>query len=86
MTPGSTTSGRIVIIGAGGFGREVLDIVEAINEAGGSLEFIGFLDDGPVDVDRLMRKSVCGESRRNRYCAIDIHKKRYSPPKPYIEC
>lgn len=49
---------RLVIIGAGGFGREVLDIVEAINfnqTATGTTPFnvLGFLDDGLPD-DRLL--------------------------------
>lgn len=51
----ATTSGRIAIVGAGGFGREVLDVIEAINAAGGSLEFVGFLDDGDVG-DELVRR------------------------------
>ena len=71
MTPGSTTSGRIVIVGAGGFGREVLDIVEAINEAGGSLEFIGFLDDGPVDEDRLARRNATRIGDVSDLAAVD---------------
>ncbi len=29
---------RIVVIGAGGFGRETLDVIEAINAAGGATE------------------------------------------------
>lgn len=50
----------LVIIGAGGFGREVLDIVNDINSRlGNSLtgrfEFIGFIDDGEPDMDRLSR-------------------------------
>lgn len=36
---------RLVIIGAGGFGREVLDIVRALNRDGPTFEFLGFLDD-----------------------------------------
>jgi hypothetical protein len=52
------TSGPIVIVGAGGFGREVLDVIEAINAAGGDLEFRGFLDDGPVDEALLERRGV----------------------------
>jgi sugar O-acyltransferase (sialic acid O-acetyltransferase NeuD family) len=45
---------QIVIIGAGGFGREVLDVVEAINleyQATGApkYEVLGFLDDGDLD-------------------------------------
>jgi sugar O-acyltransferase (sialic acid O-acetyltransferase NeuD family) len=46
----------LVIIGAGGFGREVLDIVEAIEAAGQRLHFRGFLDDGDVDLERLGRR------------------------------
>jgi sugar O-acyltransferase (sialic acid O-acetyltransferase NeuD family) len=52
------TSGPIVIVGAGGFGREVLDVVEAINAAGGELDFRGFIDDGPVDDELLTRRSA----------------------------
>jgi sugar O-acyltransferase (sialic acid O-acetyltransferase NeuD family) len=37
---------RLVIIGAGGHGREALDIVEAINAVHPTFEFLGFLDDG----------------------------------------
>jgi sugar O-acyltransferase (sialic acid O-acetyltransferase NeuD family) len=52
------TSGPIVIVGAGGFGREVLDVIEAINAAGGTLEFRGFIDDGPVDDELLARRNA----------------------------
>jgi sugar O-acyltransferase (sialic acid O-acetyltransferase NeuD family) len=41
---------RLVIIGAGGSGREVLDIVDAINEASPSFHFLGFVDDN-IDLD-----------------------------------
>lgn len=54
----ATTSGPIVIVGAGGFGREVLDVIEAINAAGGNLEFRGFIDDGPVDEELLARRGA----------------------------
>ena len=37
---------NIIIIGAGGFGREVLSLVEAINRQNQSFNFIGFVDDG----------------------------------------
>ena len=36
----------LVIIGAGGFGREVLELVLDINAAAPTFEFLGFLDDG----------------------------------------
>lgn len=45
---------RLVIIGAGGFGREVLDVIEAINFDYATAdtvpyEVLGFLDDGDPD-------------------------------------
>lgn len=43
----------LVIVGAGGFGREVLDVVEAINAASGATppwRFRGFIDDGNPDL------------------------------------
>lgn len=50
----------LVIIGAGGFGREVLDIVNDINsrlpeDASDRFEFVGFVDDGEPDMGRLSR-------------------------------
>ena len=50
---------KLVIVGAGGHGREMLDIVEALNEAGrAEWEFLGFVDDGEVDGDRLARRAA----------------------------
>lgn len=39
----------LVVVGGGGFGREVLDVVDAINRSGGPIAFdlLGVLDDGP---------------------------------------
>jgi len=50
----------LVIVGAGGFGRECLDIVEALNRCGADLDFLGFLDDTGGD-DQLLRRrdAVC---------------------------
>lgn len=50
--------GPLVIVGAGGFGRECLDIVEALVANGVGLEFRGFIDDGNVDNDLLERRGV----------------------------
>ena len=36
----------LVIIGAGGFGREVLDLLRDVNRAVPMFDFLGFLDDG----------------------------------------
>jgi sugar O-acyltransferase (sialic acid O-acetyltransferase NeuD family) len=49
----------LVIVGAGGHGRETLDIVEAMNDAGtGQWNFLGFVDDGEVREDRLARREA----------------------------
>jgi len=50
--------GRIAIIGAGGFGRECLDIIEALNAEGADFDFVGFLDDGGGDTELLDRRGV----------------------------
>lgn len=36
----------IVIVGAGGFGREVKTLIDAVNKKSGDYNFIGFYDDG----------------------------------------
>lgn len=48
----------IVIIGAGGFGREVLDVIEAMNRVEPVWQFMGFVDDGEVDLDLLDRRGA----------------------------
>lgn len=50
----------LIIVGAGGFGREVHDIVVELNQAAGTPEwdFVGFLDDGSVRLDRLERRGA----------------------------
>ena len=42
-----------MIIGAGGFGREVLDVIEAINAEAPTWRFLGFADDGEPALDLL---------------------------------
>lgn len=49
---------ELVIFGAGGHGRETLDIVEAINAVEPTWAFAGFVDDGEVIADRLERRDV----------------------------
>lgn len=54
---------RVVIVGAGGFGREVLDVIEAMAADGAPLDPIGFVDDGDPDLDRVAARgmSVLGD-------------------------
>ena len=58
VTTGEGSVIRLVIIGAGGHGRELLDIVEAINVVRPTFEFVGFLDDGPGPWDRVQRRGA----------------------------
>ena len=46
----------IVIIGAGGLGREVHDIVEAMNAAGADWDFLGFVDGSPDRAELLQER------------------------------
>jgi len=47
-----------VIVGAGGFGREVLDVVEAMNEMGAAIEFLGYFDDIDASDSLLARRGT----------------------------
>lgn len=49
----------IVIVGCGGFGREVLALLRALQDAGEQWDIHGFLDDSPSDED-LERLRVAG--------------------------
>lgn len=48
----------LVIVGAGGHGREALDIVEALNEESPTWDVLGFLDDGLTDDGLLRRRNT----------------------------
>lgn len=50
---------ELVIIGAGGFGRETLDVVHAINATSPAWQVIGVIDDAPSDTN-LARLSARG--------------------------
>jgi sugar O-acyltransferase (sialic acid O-acetyltransferase NeuD family) len=48
----------LVIVGAGGFGRECLDVVEAMNTESPAWDFLGFVADGGHDADQLTRRGA----------------------------
>lgn len=50
----------LVVIGAGGFGRETIDVVRAINEVSPTWDLVGVVDDNPspANLDRLARLDV----------------------------
>ena len=54
------TAAPIVVIGAGGFGREVHDVIVAINAASAEpvWHFLGFVDDGTPDQQLLGRRNA----------------------------
>ena len=49
---------RLVIVGAGGFGREVLDVVDAMNAGGAGIGFVGYVDDADASVPLLERRAA----------------------------
>lgn len=51
---------EVVVIGASGFGRESLDVLEAMQEAGYPLRILGVLDDAPsqLNLQRLGDRGV----------------------------
>ncbi|GAA4407772.1 acetyltransferase [Fodinibacter luteus] len=56
-----TSPDRVVVVGASGFGRECLDVLEAMAVAGSAVEVVGVVDDGPSEVN-LERLSARGAS------------------------
>lgn len=62
---GSRAKGRaevikVVVVGAAGFGRECLDVLDALVSAGEAIEILGVVDDGPseANVRRLQARGV----------------------------
>jgi sugar O-acyltransferase (sialic acid O-acetyltransferase NeuD family) len=51
---------KLIVVGAGGFGREVVDVVRALNEVQEAWDLLGVVDDRPSDVNlaRLRNLSV----------------------------
>ena len=47
-----------MIVGAGGFGREVLDVVDAMNAAGADIDVTGYVDDADTSVPLLERRGT----------------------------
>ena len=50
----------LVVVGAAGFGREVLDVIDAVNDVNPTLDLLGVLDDDPSEVNlkRLLTRDV----------------------------
>ncbi|WP_239308374.1 acetyltransferase [Frankia sp. Cj3] len=48
----------LVVVGAGGHGRELMDVVEAVNAVRPTYELLGVVDDGQPDLNQLFRREV----------------------------
>lgn len=51
---------RVVVVGASGFGRETLDVLEAMRASGTPVEILGVVDDAPsqANLERLQARGV----------------------------
>lgn len=60
MPDPSPASERLVVVGAGGMGRCILDVVDAINRCatGGRFEVVGVVDDAPRNIELLQARGV----------------------------
>jgi sugar O-acyltransferase (sialic acid O-acetyltransferase NeuD family) len=71
----------LIVIGAGGFGREALDVVEAINGSSATPEFevLGVIDSGPSDVNlrRLAARGIAWLGTFDELSSIDSAAVRY---------
>ena len=65
---------KLTIIGAGGFGREVKEVVDVINEQEPTWEFVGFYDDSPEFTETIEGDQVLGTI--DDLCALE--------EKPYV--
>ena len=67
-----TVRAQLVIVGAGGFGREVHHVVEAMNTAGSDLELIGYVDDLATSDDLLARLGTSRLGGVDVLCAAQV--------------
>lgn len=65
---------KIVIVGAGGFGREVKMLIDQINQSENKYEFLGFYDDGFAKKTNINYDEVLGsiEDLANIDCEINV--------------
>lgn len=72
-------SDQIVVVGAAGFGRESLDVIEAMKENGAFIEVLGVVDDAPsaVNLQRLADRKVPYLGTIEEWLATDTTDLRY---------
>lgn len=62
---------KIVIIGAGGFGREVLALINSINRVQQTFDVLGFLDDGLEKGKKIHDLEILGGIEEYENCNAD---------------
>ena len=62
---------NIVIIGAGGFGREVQWLLERMNEKEKQWNLLGYIDDGVAVGTIVDGASLCGHPVGQSRCVLD---------------
>lgn len=74
-----TSPERVVVVGASGFGRECLDVLEAMASAGPPIEVAGVVDDGPsgLNLDRLAARGVSHLGTVEEWLANEALPRRY---------
>ncbi|QGU05148.1 acetyltransferase [Corynebacterium comes] len=67
-------SKQVVVVGASGFGREALDVIQAMQGNGTSVEVVGVVDDAPslVNLERLADRQVLYLGTIEEWLANDV--------------
>src|SRR6188508_1027519 len=74
-----TSPERVVVVGASGFGRECLDVLEAMAAAGSPVEVVGVVDDGPseLNLERLAARDVAFVGTIEEWLSSRVADERY---------
>ena len=77
--PSDRASERVVVVGAAGFGREALDVVEAMAAAGAGVAVEGVVDDAPsaLNLERLADRGVAYLGTMAEWLARGVGPVRY---------
>lgn len=70
---------RVVVVGASGFGRECLDVLEAMAAAGAPVEVAGMVDDGPSDLnlERIAARGMSYLGTVSEWLASEVLPRQY---------
>jgi sugar O-acyltransferase (sialic acid O-acetyltransferase NeuD family) len=78
-SPDRVVAARVVVVGASGFGRECLDVLQAMAAAGSPVEVAGVVDDGPseLNLERLAARGVAYIGTVEEWLATDTDARQY---------